>query len=59
MYYGEISQSTGEDWKNVYVSLSTAIPAAGGEPPKLETLKASLYSPVYRTRSLKKKGGFG
>lgn len=32
-YYGMVKQSTGEDWINARVSLSTAAPASAGTPP--------------------------
>ncbi len=34
-YYGEISQSSGEDWNGVELELSTGNPQFGGVPPKL------------------------
>ncbi|KAH3763998.1 mucoidy inhibitor MuiA [Pelomyxa schiedti] len=37
IYYGKIVNSTGEDWENAHMVLSTAQPAVGGEPPKLFT----------------------
>jgi len=36
-YYGTIRQSTGEIWKGVNMSLSTAKPQVGGTPPELPT----------------------
>lgn len=35
IYSGVVRQSTGEDWKNVALTLSTAQPSAGGAPPEL------------------------
>eukprot|EP00041_Stephanoeca_diplocostata_P022759 m.545385 g.545385 ORF g.545385 m.545385 type:complete len:733 (-) comp22146_c0_seq5:387-2585(-) len=32
-YYGVVRQSTGEDWSQVSLALSTATPAVGGTPP--------------------------
>jgi uncharacterized protein (TIGR02231 family) len=40
-----IRQQTGEDWKDVNLSLSTARPAAGGAPPDLAPWRVSLYRP--------------
>ncbi|XP_070568308.1 protein F37C4.5-like isoform X2 [Ptychodera flava] len=37
MYYGMIQQSTGEDWIDTKLSLSTAMPSVGGSPPPLGT----------------------
>ena len=34
-YYGIVSQSTGEDWKSVALTLSTAHPSVGGSAPEL------------------------
>jgi uncharacterized protein (TIGR02231 family) len=36
-YYGVITNTTGEDWKDVNMSLSTAKPSLGGHPPDLPT----------------------
>ena len=36
-YYGLIQQSTGEDWENASISLSTAQPSIGGSAPALPT----------------------
>ena len=36
-YYGLIKQSTGEDWENANISLSTAQPSIGGSAPSLPT----------------------
>jgi len=50
-YLGIISNSTGEDWINVNLHLSTASPALGGFPPKLYPLKID-----YRIQTFKEKG---
>ena len=34
-YFGVVRQNTGEDWKNVELTLSTARPSLGGGPPSL------------------------
>lgn len=34
-YFGEVSQSTGEDWSHVKLTLATAKPALGGNAPTL------------------------
>ena len=34
-YYGEITQNTNEDWKNVNLSLSTTTPSFNSKPPEL------------------------
>ena len=51
-YYGKISQSTGEDWENSKIVLSTAQPQLGTEPPELSQWTLHKYIP-YSTR----KGG--
>lgn len=42
MYYGMIQQATGEDWNDVKLSLSTAMPSVGGTVPDLGTQKLSF-----------------
>ncbi|EDQ90572.1 uncharacterized protein MONBRDRAFT_36474 [Monosiga brevicollis MX1] len=37
-YYGQVQQDTGEDWKDVALTLSTARPAVGGQPPNLNPM---------------------
>jgi len=49
-YLGVITNSTGEDWNNVHLHLSTASPALGGSPPKLYPLKVELTQPKYSER---------
>jgi len=34
-YYGEITQTSGEDWEDVVLELSTGNPQLGGSPPRL------------------------
>ncbi|HVU33540.1 MAG TPA: mucoidy inhibitor MuiA family protein [Opitutaceae bacterium] len=34
-YFGLVRQNTGEDWRNVTLTLSTARPSLGGQPPPL------------------------
>ncbi|MGB9081388.1 MAG: DUF4139 domain-containing protein [Desulfuromonadaceae bacterium] len=40
-----IRQQTGEEWRNVDLTLSTARPAIGGAPPELTQWNISLYRP--------------
>jgi uncharacterized protein (TIGR02231 family) len=40
-----VRQHTGEDWRDVKLSLSTARPALGGAPPDLTPWHISLYRP--------------
>ena len=46
-YYGNIRQSTGEDWSNVELALSTANPGLGGTHPELEPWRIDEDEPVY------------
>ena len=45
-YYGLIKQSTGEDWENAKISLSTAQPAIGGGAPTLPTKIIRFQRPI-------------
>jgi len=45
VYYGVINNQTGEDWKNVKISLSTASPSLGGVPPVLPPIKLQHHAP--------------
>ena len=40
-----VRQQTGEDWRDVDLSLSTSRPAIGGTPPELFPWRISLYRP--------------
>lgn len=40
-----VRQQTGEEWRNVELTLSTARPAIGGAPPELNPWNISLYRP--------------
>jgi uncharacterized protein (TIGR02231 family) len=55
-YRGSVFQSTGEEWKNVKLRLSTANPTLGGLKPELATWYLDFYQPRpvtydYRSRS--------
>ena len=45
-YKANVYQTTGIDWKNVILTLSTANPAVGGTKPELNTQQLSIYEPV-------------
>jgi len=45
-YFGNIRQNTGEDWKNVALTLSTARPSLGGGAPALEAWVLDESKPV-------------
>ncbi|KAG9033976.1 hypothetical protein FS842_003859 [Serendipita sp. 407] len=56
-YRANITQSTGEDWKEVELTLSTASPQLGSTIPSLKPL---WVNPIYNmVRSNRFKGGFG
>ena len=56
-YYGLIKQSTGEDWENAKISLSTAQPSVGGSAPKLGIQNIQFKQPIYRYFAKTKKKG--
>lgn len=41
-----IVQSTGEDWIDTKISLSTAVPSVGGNVPELETVNVKIREPI-------------
>ncbi|MEO0311347.1 MAG: hypothetical protein RIQ89_1004 [Bacteroidota bacterium] len=45
IYKANISQSTGEDWANIKLTLSTGNPSLGGTKPELEPLYLNYYQP--------------
>ncbi len=45
-YFGIVRQSTGEDWKNVALTLSTARPGLGGAAPALSVWSLDVFNPV-------------
>jgi uncharacterized protein (TIGR02231 family) len=45
-YKANVYQSTGEDWKNVKLKLSTANPSLGGLKPELDPWYLNFYMPV-------------
>lgn len=47
-YYGVIYQSTGEDWKDVRVVLSTARPSVSGEMPTVSAWYLDIARQTYR-----------
>lgn len=47
-YKASVFQSTGEEWQNVHLVLSTANPNLGGLKPELSTWYLEFYQPVVR-----------
>lgn len=45
-YFGLVRQGTGEDWKDVALTLSTARPALGGAAPVLSVWNLDVYDPI-------------
>lgn len=45
-YFGIITQSTGEDWTETKLSLSTAVPSVGGNVPELNTQNVQIKVPI-------------
>lgn len=45
-YFGIVRQSTGEDWKNVALTLSTARPGLGGAAPALSVWSLDVFNPI-------------
>jgi uncharacterized protein (TIGR02231 family) len=60
-YSGNVFQNTGEDWTEVQLTLSTAKPSVGGEPPRLPSKLAQFSQPkAARGRSRRNvRGGLG
>jgi len=59
-YFAQVRQTTGEDWENVALTLSTARPSLGGHAPELSPWNLDLRSdesgeiaPLVRTQSRK------
>jgi len=44
-YFGVVHQTTGEDWKNVALTLSTARPSLGGAAPTLTAWNLDVFKP--------------
>lgn len=45
-YFGIVRQNTGEDWKDVALTLSTARPSLGGAAPVLNVWQLDVYNPI-------------
>lgn len=50
-YNAVVHQSSGEDWTNAALALSTAVPALVASPPELEPMKIGLISGEVRYRA--------
>jgi uncharacterized protein (TIGR02231 family) len=51
-YFGLVRQNTGEDWKDIALTLSTARPSLGGGAPELEPWIVDVEQPVYKDETL-------
>jgi len=49
-YFGIVRQSTGEDWKDVALTLSTARPGLGGAAPVLSVWNVDVFNPILLQR---------
>lgn len=56
MQYGTISQHTGEEWRNIDLTFSTARPIIGTVPPELETRWLNLDEPVKKHGKMLERG---
>jgi uncharacterized protein (TIGR02231 family) len=56
-YKANVYQSTGEEWKNVRLKLSTANPTLGGLKPELYAWYLDFYQPVVRSPRYRSVGG--
>jgi uncharacterized protein (TIGR02231 family) len=45
-YFGIVRQNTGEDWKDVALTLSTARPSLGGAAPVLSVWQLDVFNPI-------------
>jgi uncharacterized protein (TIGR02231 family) len=54
-YFAQVSQKSGENWEDTQISLSTADPNVGAEPPLLSTLVLNYFMPVNRFYSKESK----
>ena len=45
-YFGIVRQNTGEEWKDVALTLSTARPSLGGAAPVLSVWNLDIYNPI-------------
>jgi uncharacterized protein (TIGR02231 family) len=53
-YFGVVRQTTGEDWKNVALTLSTARPSLGGAAPVLTAWNLDVFNPIILAEQAKR-----
>ncbi|MCD6521940.1 mucoidy inhibitor MuiA family protein [Candidatus Calescamantes bacterium] len=53
VFYGIVKQTTGEDWEDVEIILSTAKPVIGGRMPYVSPWFLRPYQPIARIKGLK------
>jgi uncharacterized protein (TIGR02231 family) len=51
-YFGLVRQNTGEDWKDISLTLSTARPSLGGGAPELEPWIVDVAQPVLKEETI-------
>ena len=54
-YFGIVRQSTGEDWKDVALTLSTARPGLGGAAPVLGVWNLDVFNPIVMRQEMDKR----
>lgn len=57
-YFGIVRQSTGEDWKDVALTLSTARPSLGGAAPALTVWNLDILQPIALREQMKDERGY-
>lgn len=54
VYKAKVSQSTGEDWNQVKIGLSTGNPSIGSERPQMSPWFLNFYAPMYQLQGVRK-----
>ncbi|MFK7933270.1 MAG: mucoidy inhibitor MuiA family protein, partial [Saprospiraceae bacterium] len=57
VYKAKVAQTSGENWDNVRLTLSTADPSIGGAAPYLEPWKLGYYTPTYSNNRISSNSG--
>jgi uncharacterized protein (TIGR02231 family) len=54
VYKAKVSQSTGEDWNQVKIGLSTGNPSIGNDRPQMSPWFLNFYAPMYQLQGVRK-----
>ena len=54
VYKAKVSQSTGEDWNQVKIGLSTGNPSIGNDRPQMSPWYLNFYAPMYQLQGVRK-----